>query len=216
MTPGNLGGNIPGQPGGGGGPGMPTFTGSAFGGAGLGAHLADWDKIMGPEAGGSGGWTANTGNGYYGGLQFDQGTWDRHRGGISNAPRADLATPEEQKAVADRTLSVQGPGAWPTTSANHPEWFQPPGGGAGGSGPGSGGPGVFSAGFNTGAPGPTQVLGCPTVSTVPVAGRHPDPVRDQPGSVVYRRRPTRKAVRQVSHQADRLTPPSGWPRAHST
>jgi hypothetical protein len=151
---------------------------SGFTGGGGGAHGADWDKIMGPEAGGSGGWQANTGNGYYGGLQFDQGTWDRHRGGLSNAPRADLATPEEQKDVADRTLAVQGSGAWPATSAAHPDWFQPPGGGAGGPGPGSGaggGPGVFSAGFHTGTPGPTPGPGLPSSQHGAGGGAPPGP-----------------------------------------
>lgn len=140
---------IPAGPGGGG----PGAAPSGFGGApGGGGHLADWDKIMGPEAGGSGGWQANTGNGYYGGLQFDQPTWERH-GGTQFAPRADLASPEQQKTIADRTLQAQGPGAWPATSAAHPDWFTPPGGG---------GPGIQAAGFGTGgapaapAPGVNQ------------------------------------------------------------
>lgn len=54
------------------------------------------------------GWASNTGNGFYGGLQFDQGTWERH-GGLSFAPRADLATPQQQVIVASR-LTYDG---WP-------------------------------------------------------------------------------------------------------
>lgn len=72
-----------------------------------------WDAIAGCEAGGN--WGINTGNGYYGGVQFDQGTWEAN-GGLRYAPRADLATREEQIAVAEVTRSRQGWGAWPVCS----------------------------------------------------------------------------------------------------
>ncbi|MFY2861091.1 transglycosylase family protein [Mycobacterium sp. THU-M104] len=72
-----------------------------------------WDAIAGCEAGGN--WAINTGNGYYGGVQFDQGTWERS-GGLRFAPRADLATREEQIAVAEVTRQRQGWGAWPVCS----------------------------------------------------------------------------------------------------
>ncbi|MCV6969901.1 resuscitation-promoting factor [Mycobacterium bohemicum] len=72
-----------------------------------------WDAIAGCEAGGN--WAINTGNGYYGGVQFDQGTWERN-GGLRFAPRADLATREEQIAVAEVTRGRQGWGAWPVCS----------------------------------------------------------------------------------------------------
>lgn len=72
-----------------------------------------WDSIAGCEAGGN--WAINTGNGYYGGVQFDQGTWERN-GGLRFAPRADLATREEQIAVAEVTRERQGWGAWPVCS----------------------------------------------------------------------------------------------------
>ncbi|MCV7381957.1 resuscitation-promoting factor [Mycobacterium alsense] len=72
-----------------------------------------WDAIAGCEAGGN--WAINTGNGYYGGVQFDQGTWERN-GGLRFAPRADLATREEQIAIAEVTRSRQGWGAWPVCS----------------------------------------------------------------------------------------------------
>ena len=71
----------------------------------------DWDAVAACES--SGNWSINTGNGYYGGLQFSQSTWEAF-GGAAYAPRADLATKEQQIAVAERTLDVQGPGAWPT------------------------------------------------------------------------------------------------------
>jgi resuscitation-promoting factor RpfB len=72
-----------------------------------------WDGIAGCEAGGN--WAINTGNGYYGGVQFDQGTWERN-GGLRFASRADLATREEQIAVAEVTRERQGWGAWPVCS----------------------------------------------------------------------------------------------------
>ncbi|WP_448618586.1 transglycosylase family protein [Geodermatophilus sp. URMC 65] len=71
----------------------------------------DWDAVAQCES--SGNWAINTGNGYYGGLQFSQSTWAAF-GGTEYAPRADLATEAQQIAVAERTLDVQGPGAWPT------------------------------------------------------------------------------------------------------
>jgi resuscitation-promoting factor RpfB len=74
---------------------------------------AVWDAISRCEAGGN--WAINTGNGYYGGVQFDQGTWERN-GGLRFAPRADLASREEQIAVAEVTRARQGWGAWPVCS----------------------------------------------------------------------------------------------------
>lgn len=82
---------------------------------------ADWYAMAQKES--SGNWQANTGNGYYGGLQFDPNTWNAY-GGQAYAPRADLATPQQQVAVAENTLAGQGPGAWPNT-------FTPFGGGGG-------------------------------------------------------------------------------------
>lgn len=65
-----------------------------------------WDKIAACESGGN--WSINTGNGYYGGLQFTQQTW-AGAGGLQYAPRADLATPAQQIAIASK-LSL---GNWP-------------------------------------------------------------------------------------------------------
>ena len=75
----------------------------------------DWDAVAMCESGGN--WSINTGNGYYGGLQFSQQTWEGF-GGLAYAPRADLATKAEQIAAAERVLAVQGPGAWPTCGRN--------------------------------------------------------------------------------------------------
>ena len=72
-----------------------------------------WDALARCEAGGN--WAINTGNGFYGGVQFDQNTWERN-GGLRYAPRADLATREEQIAIAEVTRARQGWGAWPTCS----------------------------------------------------------------------------------------------------
>lgn len=73
-----------------------------------------WDALAGCESGGN--WAINTGNGFYGGVQFDQNTWER-QGGLRYAQRADLATREEQIAIAEVTRARQGWGAWPTCSA---------------------------------------------------------------------------------------------------
>jgi LysM repeat protein len=67
---------------------------------------SNWDKIAACESGGN--WAINTGNGYYGGLQFTQATW-AGAGGLAYAPRADLATPAQQIAVASKL----GLGNWP-------------------------------------------------------------------------------------------------------
>ncbi|HUO37886.1 MAG TPA: transglycosylase family protein [Mycobacterium sp.] len=76
-------------------------------------NSATWDALASCEA--SGNWAINTGNGFYGGVQFDQNTWERN-GGLRYAPRADLATREEQIAIAEVTQARQGWGAWPVCS----------------------------------------------------------------------------------------------------
>jgi resuscitation-promoting factor RpfA len=78
------------------------------------AATHDWSGIAQCESGGD--WAANTGNGFYGGLQFTQGTWAAN-GGTAFAARADLATPDQQATVAERVLQTQGVGAWPVCGA---------------------------------------------------------------------------------------------------
>ncbi|MEU4151878.1 transglycosylase family protein [Streptomyces sp. NPDC026659] len=81
------------------------------------AEAADngvWDRIAQCESGGN--WHINTGNGYYGGLQFSAGTW-RAYGGAAYAPTADQASRSAQIAVATKVQSAQGWGAWPVCSA---------------------------------------------------------------------------------------------------
>ncbi len=72
-----------------------------------------WDRVAQCESGGN--WSINTGNGYYGGLQFSDRTWDGF-GGERYAATANRATKAQQITIAQKVLKVQGPGAWPTCS----------------------------------------------------------------------------------------------------
>ncbi|MEJ5918796.1 MULTISPECIES: transglycosylase family protein [unclassified Corynebacterium] len=74
------------------------------------ATVEQWDQVAQCESGGD--WHINTGNGYYGGLQFSPTTWTGF-GGDQYAPTADQATKEQQIEIAERVLEGQGPGAWP-------------------------------------------------------------------------------------------------------
>src|SRR6478736_1123740 len=94
-----------------------AFTGAVIGGGSLAlagqagaATDGEWDQVARCESGGN--WAINTGNGYHGGLQFSSGTWASHGGG-QYAPAANMATKDEQIAVAERVLATQGKGAWP-------------------------------------------------------------------------------------------------------
>ncbi|WP_424214495.1 transglycosylase family protein [Streptomyces sp. BI20] len=75
-----------------------------------------WDCVADCES--SGRWDTNTGNGFYGGLQFWQPTWEEH-GGRAYARRADLATRGQQITVAEAVLGDQGWGAWPVCSERY-------------------------------------------------------------------------------------------------
>lgn len=77
------------------------------------ASVGTWDKVAACESGNN--WKINTGNGYYGGLQFNAGTW-RAYGGTAYASRADLASKTQQILIAEKVLAAQGPGAWPVCS----------------------------------------------------------------------------------------------------
>ncbi|WP_377270392.1 transglycosylase family protein [Peterkaempfera sp. SMS 1(5)a] len=88
--------------------GTPTTATAAS--ASASGDRADWHRIAGCESGGR--WDINTGNGYYGGLQMTQGTWEDY-GGRRFAPRADLASREEQIAVGDRIVESRGLTPWP-------------------------------------------------------------------------------------------------------
>ncbi|WNV83933.1 transglycosylase family protein [Umezawaea sp. Da 62-37] len=71
------------------------------------AGSLDWDAVAECESGQD--WAANTGNGYFGGLQFSEGTWREH-GGVGLPHEFSR---EDQIRIAERVLSTQGPGAWP-------------------------------------------------------------------------------------------------------
>ena len=75
---------------------------------------ANWAAIAACESGGN--WGANTGNGFYGGLQFTEQTWLAYGGG-QYASSANQASQSEQIAVAQRVLAGQGIGAWPVCGA---------------------------------------------------------------------------------------------------
>ncbi|MCX5214940.1 transglycosylase family protein [Kitasatospora sp. NBC_00240] len=77
------------------------------------APASTWDKVAQCEA--TGNWAINTGNGFYGGLQFTSSTWAAF-GGTAYAPQAHQATKAQQIAVGEKVLAAQGPGAWPVCS----------------------------------------------------------------------------------------------------
>ncbi|MEU4846095.1 transglycosylase family protein [Streptomyces gilvosporeus] len=90
---------------------LPLFAAS-------GAQAADattWDRVAQCESGGM--WSANSGNGFYGGLQLTQEMWD-HYGGSAYAERPDLASRAEQIAVAESLLHDRGPDTWPSCAVN--------------------------------------------------------------------------------------------------
>lgn len=78
------------------------------------ANAADWDSLAKCES--SGNWSANTGNGFSGGLQFTQSTWKAYGGG-QYASNAKDASREEQIQVAEKVLQAQGTKAWPGCSS---------------------------------------------------------------------------------------------------
>jgi resuscitation-promoting factor RpfB len=93
-------------------PASATTTRSAGNTSGAGINLANaamWDRIAQCESGGN--WHINTGNGYYGGLQFDTSSWLAN-GGADFASRADLASRAEQITVANRYYAKAGLGPW--------------------------------------------------------------------------------------------------------
>lgn len=113
------------------------------------ASVATWDAVAKCESGGD--WSINTGNGYYGGLQFSQSSWEA-AGGLKYAARADLATKDQQIAVAEKLLALQGPGAWSCAAA----------GGLTAGGPS---PDVNPGGSSSSAAGAAPAQGAPARST---------------------------------------------------
>ncbi|MFC7993326.1 transglycosylase family protein [Streptomyces pilosus] len=74
------------------------------------ATASEWDAVAQCESGGN--WSINTGNGYYGGLQFSASTWAGY-GGTKYASTADRASKAQQIEIAEKVLAGQGKGAWP-------------------------------------------------------------------------------------------------------
>lgn len=152
-------------------PGSPASgqgSGPVPGGGGL-----NWDALAQKEA--SGNWAANTGNGYYGGLQFDQSTWDQYK--PPGAPgRADLASREQQIQAAMRGIQARGgpQTLWPQ---NYGVLGTPAGVSVGTPGVGAG-PLPGPAPMPTPAPaagGPGTGAGFPGMTGPPAAGPLPGP-----------------------------------------
>ncbi|MFJ1732149.1 transglycosylase family protein [Streptomyces sp. NPDC088254] len=104
------------------------------------ATSSEWDAVAQCESGGN--WSINTGNGYYGGLQFSASTWSAY-GGTQYASTADKASKSQQIQVAEKVLSSQGKGAWPVcgkglSGAAYTGGSSDSGSGSGSSGSGSG------------------------------------------------------------------------------
>ncbi|GAA2774711.1 hypothetical protein GCM10010470_03410 [Saccharopolyspora taberi] len=74
------------------------------------ASASTWDAVAQCES--TGNWSADTGNGFSGGLQFTDSTWSAH-GGTRYAAKASQASRQEQIAVAEKVLAAQGANAWP-------------------------------------------------------------------------------------------------------
>ncbi|MFC8915103.1 transglycosylase family protein [Streptomyces sp. NPDC047821] len=93
------------------------MTGSAIAlpllgaGSASAADAATWDRVAECESGGL--WSADLGNGFYGGLQMSQETWESY-GGLAHAARPDLASRAEQIAVAEKVYAATGVKSWET------------------------------------------------------------------------------------------------------
>ena len=87
-----------------------TFALLGPAGAATASSGVNWDAIAQCESGGN--WSINTGNGYYGGLQFTRSTWLGYGGG-KFADTANHASRSQQIAIAEKVLAGQGIGAWP-------------------------------------------------------------------------------------------------------
>jgi LysM repeat protein len=151
-----------------------ALTGLGLGAAAGAANADTWDQLAQCESGGN--WSINTGNGYQGGLQFSQSSWNAAGG--TGSPAA--ASVEEQKRVATNLQGMQGWGAWPSCSAQL--------GLTGGS----------STGFAAQqAPAPVQVQQVPVQVQAPVAQA---PVQVQQVPVQVQQAPVQAPVAQAPVQ----------------
>jgi LysM repeat protein len=150
----------------------------------------DWDAIAQCESGGN--WGTNTGNGYYGGLQFKPSTW-RANGGTGNPANASR---EEQIRVAENVLKSQGIGAWPTCGKR---------GGGGGA--------------KVAKPAKSKKATTPAKKPAKKAAAAPAPVRTAPVPVVVKSHPngdyTVVAGDSLSKIAQQHNIQGGWQALHA-
>jgi nucleoid-associated protein YgaU len=133
------------------------------------ATASEWDAVAQCESGGN--WSINTGNGFYGGLQFSASTWAAY-GGTAYASTANQATKAQQIAVAEKVLASQGKGAWPvcgTGLSSAPYNGSAPSTGSGSTGSGSAGSG--SSGSATTRSADQQAATRSTERTAPKASK---------------------------------------------
>jgi surface antigen len=156
---------------------LPVLTGAA-------AHAAEtpWAGVAACESGGD--WTIDSGNGFYGGLQFTAETWDQY-GGTRYAATANLATEAEQIDIAQRVLQGQGPGAWPVCSVRA---------------------GLTRA--NGGAATVTEATAQTTAATTAKKVAEPAVTPKKPGATVEEH--TVRAGETLSSIAEEMRIPGGW------
>lgn len=170
------------------------------------ATASEWDAVAQCESGGN--WSINTGNGYYGGLQFSASTWAAY-GGTQYASTADQASKSQQIQIAEKVLAGQGKGAWPVcgTGLSGAAYT---GGGSEGSGSGS------SEGSQSQSSGSTAERSTEQKAPAPPSARPPS---RRPRSPPRRRRPSppRPARRSrratASTRSSRETPSARSPRS---
>ncbi|GAA3134147.1 resuscitation-promoting factor protein RpfA [Streptomyces rameus] len=133
-----------------------------------------WDRIAQCESGGN--WHINTGNGYYGGLQFSASTW-RAYGGTAYAPTADQAGRSAQIAVATQVQQAQGWGAWPVCSVRA---------GASGAAPAAARTGSSGTSASTGSTTPTSVTPRSAPQESASTGSAPARTRQRPAAATGR------------------------------
>ncbi|GAB2471282.1 transglycosylase family protein [Streptomyces incanus] len=118
------------------------------------ATASEWDAVAQCESGGN--WSINTGNGYYGGLQFSASTWAGY-GGTAYAGTADQASKAQQIEIAEKVLAGQGKGAWPVCGRGLSNAAYAGGGSTEGSGnQGSGNQGSGNQGSRSSQEAPKQ------------------------------------------------------------
>jgi hypothetical protein len=141
-----------------------------------GGEVTDWDAVAQGESHGD--WHINTGNGYFGGLQFDLPTW-REFGGTEFAPRPDQATREQQIAVANRVPVGQRAGRWPNTYSLG-AGRGGAGGAGGGGGHGGGGPKGSKQGLQPAASNLWDVIAANFPQIGEIGGVRADPLPYHP------------------------------------